>query len=454
MVKKFLIPFLLFIAAPYLSFADMIAIDVDTAVNIALSKNQDIRQYEQDVQVAQAKVQQTVASLYYPDINLGLTFTYLDQDTVNSGNPVVTGVTNVNVWADNYSASLKVNKPIFLGFTLLNSLKLQQINLELAKKKLDSKKNDIIYQAKKDFYNLFLLRENIRLTEEMNIQLSNTLKFTKANYNAGMVSKYDLIRMEVQYQNNQPKLLKLRNAYKIAVMGFLQSLGLPQDTAADFKGSIFDITNIGVPGYNVDQSTVLAKSNDITLIGMQFSMETLKVSKDMAAAGYYPSLNGFFNLGADYKKNTDAAIDADRVFKPSWNFGLALSIPIDDWIPGSKTEASLAEMDSSIEKIKIAMKQYEDTVSLQVKTLYMQIDEANSTLAGQNANVAQAKLGLKLANEKFYAGTISSLDLSDAQILYSQALANYLQAIFDYASAVLKLRRMTGVDSFEKIEQK
>jgi len=189
MLKKFIIPFLMLMAAPYLSFADSIVIDVDTAISISLSRNLDIRQYEKDVQAAQAKVQQAVASLYYPDINLGFTFNYLDPNTVDSGNINkmtlpgfgTTTLTNKNVWADNYSASLKVTKPIFLGFTLLNSLKLQEINLELTKKKLDAKKNDIIFQVKKDFYNLFLLRENIRLTEEMNLQLSNTLKFTKAN---------------------------------------------------------------------------------------------------------------------------------------------------------------------------------------------------------------------------------------------------------------------------------
>ncbi|OHD56136.1 MAG: hypothetical protein A2Y33_00875 [Spirochaetes bacterium GWF1_51_8] len=448
MLKRFLWVIPVFI--PALLFAGTQYISLDNAISIALSKNQDIRQYEQDVETAKAKYQQAVASMYYPDINAGFTFTYLDPNTVDAGNSIMNlgaiAITNNSVFADNYSATLKLAKPIFLGFTLANSLRLQELNLELVGKKYADKKNEIIYLVKKDFFNLFLLKENIKLSDEMNRQLSNTLKFTKANYNAGLVSKYDLIRMEVQYQNNQPRLLKLKNAYAIAIMGFYERLGLPHDTQAEFIGALWDITNTAIPGLSVVQSAALAKSNDINLIGMKFSVETMKISKAIASAGYYPSLNGFFNFGLDYKKNSDAA-DPERVFKTSWSLGLALTIPIDDWIPGSKTEAAMAELDASIRKMDIVIGQYENTIDLQVKTLYMQIDEAKSILGGVRATVDQAKLGLKLANEKFYAGTISSLELSDAEIAYTQALANYLQSVYDYAAAVLKLRRMTGYDS-------
>jgi len=125
---------------------------------------------------------------------------------------------------------------------------------------------------------------------------------------------------------------------------------------------------------------------------------------------------------------------------------LQLSIPIDGWVPVSKTANSIREADANIEKTKIALTQLERALELQAKRLFMQVREASQSMEGQKASMEQASLGLRLANEKYRAGTISNLELNQAEISYHQAKANFLQAVYDYVSGVFEIRRISGIN--------
>jgi outer membrane protein TolC len=85
-----------------------------------------------------------------------------------------------------------------------------------------------------------------------------------------------------------------------------------------------------------------------------------------------------------------------------------------------------------------------DNVTLQVKTLLMQLEVSKENITGQIEGLNQAKLGLSVANTRYEAGVALASEIIDSEFSYTQAQTAYLQGVFDYYSSILKLKRLIG----------
>jgi len=410
-----------------------------------------------------------MSDLFVPSASLSGSYTILDPKTVDNGNiispnyelvvtnmPVIGGgggfvpvpmyiptsiTTNQQVFQDNYSIGLTVTKPLFTGFKLWNSTKIKKMNLDIVKQKYEDKKREVITSISTSFYNVLLIRENIRLVEDLDRSLKERWNYAERSYKAGIVSEYDKIRAEVAYKNNQPNLIKVKNAFLTAKVAFFNQIGIKEIDDFELVGNILDSTNITIE-ISLTEAIQLAISNDIDLKSIDFSIESLKITKEITSANRYPTVAAFFNYKYDYKK--EKTMDSERKWLDSWNIGLQLSVPIDSWIPMTKTYSAENEIEENIKKLELTKQQLKDAITLKVKNTYLQIEQSKELINSQSESVRQAKLGLDIANRRYRAGAASSLELTDAEVSYNQAQLNYLQAIYEYFSNVLQLKKMTG----------
>lgn len=452
-MRRGLIGLLIMFVFPVAMFSEITTLDLNQAIETALNNNLEIKQLESALEVAKAGVGQAFGDLILPDISLSGSFTYLDKSTVEQQNSffgladdLPSGIDLTNAWRDNWSATLNITKPIFAGFALYNNYEIEKKGLELAEKELEDKKKDLQFSVTEDFYYLFLLKENVDLMEYYDEQLAETVDYVTDNYNAGFVSRYDKVQAEANYLNNQSTLRSISNTYEIAKMAFLSTIGFEDDEEIEIMGSLWDATNFPMPDMEREDFLELAYENDIDLVTLENSIEVMEDSRDLAESGRYPSLSAFFSYGLDYSKNYYDDIEGDpaRIWEGSWNAGLQLTIPIDDWIPISSTAKSIAEVDATIEQYELLIEQYKKLIKVSVNTYFMQLEQAKTSLQAHKASVDSAELALELANKRFKAGTVSSLDLTTSEVSYQDAWANYLEAAYDYVSALLSLNALIG----------
>lgn len=464
-MRKILFVFIsvLFFNPLYLAAGEVRSMSLSNALQLALERNLTILQLRRDVSIAEAQLNQAFADMVLPDASLSAGFTWLDPDTVNKGIvdgarvisnasfmgltfPVTETVKLTNAYYDNWSLGLTVAKPLFMGMRLGNSYRLRQWNVELSRMKLRDKELEIEAQVRTSFYNLFLLQENIRLTLDMDKSLRERLSYTRANYNAGLVSDYDIIRADVQYKNNLPKISRVSNAYRTSVTAFRNLIGDNGPEEVRFIGSLVEATNIRVPALEREKALERALSNDINLRVIDITLETLILTRSIAEAGRYPQLSAFFSWKLDYKKTN--TYDTERSWNGSWNTGLQLSVPLDDWLPVSRTANAALETGELIEKTRLSRRQLVEGITLQLDTLLLQVEESRDNIKSQSELVRQARRGYDIANERYRFGTSSSLEVTDAEVSYNQAQLTYLQSIYEYYSSVVRLSRM--LDSFRE----
>lgn len=418
--------------------------DVESAIAAALTGNQTILQLEKDLVIASNQQEQAFADYVLPTASVSGTFNLIDPDTVNKG---VTAF-STNAWMDNYALGVTLSRTLFAGFRYQNAWEAKKAAVDLAKRKLLDKRADIIANVRTSFYSLLLLRENRKIAEDLDRSLSNRADSAKVKYDAGYVSEYDYIRTGVQYQNNRPNVLRAKNAYDQSKLAFLQLLGADIHQEAEFRGALYDSTNLTVSVDDASSLYALALSNDIGIASIDAAVRAYEYALKIAEGSRYPSL--LANVGGNLNYKKDKVTDPGRSWVPSWTASLVLSVPIDVWVPISKTALSLDESALNIEKLKLSRLQAIDAIKLQVDTLIMQISVAREIVKSQEENVKQATLGYKMAQDKYNSGASSSLDLTDAEVSYNQALANRLQAIYDYFSGNIRLIRLIGEQGGKK----
>ncbi len=453
MIYKFLIPLIFLSVFAYAG--DIQTITLSNALYLAFNNNLDLKQAGKDLTIAQAQYDETFADFALPGITLGGNATLLDPLTVSNG--IVTapnsymfispstivpkGFSTIsNVFPDNYSAGVTVSKVLFTGFRLWNLMEIKKMNLDLAKRKYEDQKKETVYETSGSFYNLAVLREITKLSEDLDKQLSNQLATVIINYRNGLASEYDRISAEVQYKNNLPKILQARDAYTQAKIALCNSIGVNDYNTVEFLGDLMDYTNVVLT--NTSESNIMeaAASNSYNLLSLDYAVKTLELTKKVNEGNYYPTVSAAFSFQESYKRDFT---ETDRNWWPNWSAALQLTYALDSFIPISRTAKTSREFQETIDKTRFNRQNYLDSLRLQIKSLLLLLDQSRQNIVSQEDGLKEAKLGLKIANDQYRVGQASTLDLTDAETAYTQAMENYLQAVYTYFSSILQIKRLT-----------
>jgi len=161
----------------------------------------------------------------------------------------------------------------------------------------------------------------------------------------------------------------------------------------------------------------------------------------LAKAGNKPNLAliGGYNLES-YADTIGGVFEQDE-WKSSWNITLGLEFPIFD---GFSTRARVKQAKSGLRQIQLGMEQLTDGIGLEVRAAYLGFHESREILKAQEETVQQAEESLRIANLRHKNGMITSVELMDTELAYTQAQTNQFNALHDYAIAIAKLEKATA----------
>ena len=87
----------------------------------------------------------------------------------------------------------------------------------------------------------------------------------------------------------------------------------------------------------------------------------------------------------------------------------------------------------------------EEQAENEVLTLHDQAREAYQRAAAQRRAVGQAQRGYEIARREYRAGTVSQIEVTDAELALRQSEFNYAQSVYDYLTAQARLDSAIGV---------
>lgn len=399
------------------------AVTLDEAIDIALSNNLQILTEKKKVREADQMMQEASAG-YFPTLDLDGSYTHLSEA------PSSLAIPGVGEFAmgeqDTTAFTLSLTQPLYTSGRLGLACQQARFNYQKAKESLQRTQNEVVFQVREGFYSAVLAEENVNITGKALQQAEAHLEVVQSYYKSGRSSRFELLRAKVEVANIKPDLIKAENNLNLAKEKLASLLSVSSSTLKIEGGLKFEPLDL-----TLDEAIQKAFSVRSDLKALQAQKKVTEASLHMAKVEKMPSLS----LTGNYEYSS--AADG---WEGSWDANLVLSFPLFD----AKNKAIVEQRRSQMEQVDLSIKQLKDNIKLQVKEAFWDIQGAKESLSAQEKNIEQAKEALSIAEARYKRGTITQLELLDAQVVLTQARLGYTEALYDYNSAKAALIKAVG----------
>ena len=415
---------------------DSIHVDLNKAIEIALSETPTMRIADRNVQIKQIYRKEQIAALF-PDVSLAANYnrTLLKQTmSMDMGGQTM----NIKVGRDNtYSVGANLSLPI-ISPALWSNLKLSAMDIDLAMEAARSSKLEMVNQVKQAYYVYLLAKQSydVLLKSYANIEASNQL--VTNTYNQGLVSEFEKLRSDVALQNQRPAVNSAAKAMRLAAMRLKVLLGMNVDEPVIFDGELVDYEQ-GVLNATMPEEKDLQLAYNSALRQLDMSIQQLEQSKKIMIGSTCPmlALAGSFQysgMGDDGQKFTNY---------PYSYVALSLQVPIISWV---STSYKLKQTDLNLANMKDQRQDVERNLRIGVQSYLDDMQQAIEELAADRETMLQAQKAYDIAQKQYEVGMNTWLDLSNAELTLTSSQLTYCQAIFNYLTAKANLDATLGVE--------
>ncbi|HTH82054.1 MAG TPA: TolC family protein [Mucilaginibacter sp.] len=402
------------------------------AVEIALKNNYNIKLAQNNGAIAQNNV--TIGNAgFLPVVSGDLTQNNSIQTvhqtrsdgTVND----INGAKNSNL-----SFGPSLNWTIFNGFAMFaNYDQLKELNhlsdLSLRDTILSTTASVIL-----TYYDLINQYEQIR-AQHGAIEISRTqLRYANDKFSVGRASRLDVLNAQVNLNTDTATLLTQVQQFKASKIHMNQLL--IRDLQTDFS-----VTDTIV----VDEKLVLgdiinsAQTQNPAIISSQIGKRLAEINLKQVQATRYPTVG---LLGGYTWTNAQTPAGFTRSQNThGLNYGLTASVNIFNGFNQSRRERNAKiQIDNTV----IDIKQTRLNVEAQINNLYTSYLSGLDLVKLGQSNVQIAKRNLDISLDKYKIGTITPLEIREAQRNYLQAQSTFFAAQYQSKVAEVTLKQITN----------
>jgi outer membrane protein TolC len=252
-----------------------------------------------------------------------------------------------------------------------------------------------------------------------------------AAHDAGTSPKLDVLRAQVDYQNEQQSLISSKNNFEKDKLALARTIGLPLDQA-------FDLTD-PVPFAALDHvdggaAFVQALKSRKDLAAYAEQVKAAQAQKTSAWAYQLPVAS----FSGDYGDMGTTPAHSHGTFSATGQ----ISVPV---LQIAKTKGQEQVADAQYEQATAKLSDQIQQVNADVRDSLLDIQSAAKLVESTHSNVELANEALSEAQQRFHAGVSDNLPVSQAQSQTEQANDQYISALYQHNVAKLGLARALGV---------
>lgn len=411
-------------------------LDLETALRYAVDHNHAIRLARERLREQEGLILE-VRGAIRPNVSLHSTLSRSDE-SLRVDQSLLPGLTPTGDQS-HWSIALEARQLLYSGGGAQTAIGAQRHVREAALLELQSIIDDQILQVRTKFYEVLLRRAQIEVQEESVRLLEEQLQTARNRFEAGAVSHFDVLRAEVERANAQPPLIRVRNAFRVAIEELRLLLGYDNRAESNeqrvprFSGDLL----VEPVSYDIGSVLRTARANRPELRRLEAIEAAREAGVKIARSEHRPDLS--FIAGYQWRKNTFSDRFSDSL--DGWTVGLESNWDI--W-NGGTTTGRVIQARSRLEQARLLRSETLLAVDVEVRRALSSLQEATELVAAAGRVVEQAEESLRLANERYGAGTATQLDVLTARVSLTQARENQLQANYSHNVAVAMLRRAIG----------
>ncbi|MFM5979964.1 MAG: TolC family protein [Sphaerospermopsis kisseleviana] len=289
-----------------------------------------------------------------------------------------------------------------------------------------------------DYYSLQQADENVRISRSAVENSQASLRDALALERAGVGTRFDVLRSQVNLANAQQDLTNALSQQVIARRRLAVQLNLPQ--AANISAAD-PVQLAGLWERSLEDSIVLAYQNRPELQQQLARRNISEQRRKQALASLGPQIS----LVASY--DLLDVFNDDVNVSDGYSVGVRATLNLYDG-GAARARAAQAKTDIAIQETRFAQQRNE--IRFQVEQAYSTQLANLENVQTANAALEQAKESLRLARLRFQAGVGTQTDVINAENELTRSEGNRIRAILDYNRALTELQRFVTSRAFQK----
>lgn len=340
-------------------------------------------------------------------------------------NPLATGDNTT----DTLSAQVEVNYDIISGGRIEARIQEAEHQIRFSQLEVERIAEQIRLDATTAYYTLQERDQRVGI-EEQSVELGQqTLRDAELLQQAGLGTRFDVIRAQVDLANSEQALTRAQADQAIAKRELVRVLALGQQVEVTIADEIRPVQPWEL---SLADTIVLAYRNRAELEQDLIQRDINEQQRRVALAAVRPQVSLFasYNILDRFNDNTGPANGYALGARLQWRF-----------FDGGAARAQSEQEEIDIELAEVSFEEQRNQIRLEVERAY-----ENSTANQQNIRTATAAAqlaeeSLRLARLRFQAGVGTQTDVITAQTELTRARGNLLTAIITYNRSVAELQR-------------
>ncbi|GAB4530133.1 MAG: TolC family protein [Pleurocapsa sp.] len=433
-------------------------ITLEQAIELALQNNRNVQISRLNVQRAEEAVKQAKAALL-PTIALDSNLSYSDSAFADSiteqsidqrfeesreaarNNPldnrsddeiradVESSFTNTNSNSFTFGADLVLSYSLYNGGERGATIRRSEKQLRFNKLDLERIVEQIRLDTSSNYYNLQNSDARVNIEQAAVEDAQQTLKDAQLLEKAGLGTRFDVLRAEVELANAEQRLTTAKANQDTARRQLAQTLSVGEKV--DLK-TADAIEEAGDWNFSLEETIVQAYKNRAELEQFLLQREINDEERKIALAQVRPNvtLQARYGLNDDFEDNFDVT--------DQYSVGANLQWTLFDG-GAARAAAKQEETDKEIAEAEFANQRNEVRLEVEQSFFGLQANKKNIVTAEKAVELAEESL--RLARLRFQAGVGTQTDVIDAQTELTTARGNLLSAIIEYNQSYAQLQR-------------
>ena len=337
---------------------------------------------------------------------------------------------------NNYTFKFGFSQPLFTGFKLLSLRSSAKLNLSASEQDYSKEGNEAAFNIYSTYWNYYKADEIKKVIAQSIQQMEEHLKDTKSFFENGLISKNDMLKLEVQYSNTKLMLIEAENNLELARIGFNKAIGI--DLTSQTKVAASE-QSFNYEKYQLADMIDEAVNNRKELKSLKYRFEASKEGVSAAQSNWLPSI---YLTGNYYYSNPNPRFQpAKDEFNSNWDVGVTLSWDVWNW---GLTSSQVSQAEQTKIQLETSLDQLKENIQIEVYSNYLNLIKTEEKVKVNKEALDQSIENYRITSEKYNTQLATSTDLIDAETLKLQAETNLKTAEVDFQIAKVKLERSLG----------
>lgn len=292
--------------------------------------------------------------------------------------------------------------------------------------------NDVLYQADQYYWNKVACEEMVEVAAGFKESVAALVEVVRHRVEEEYTDRNDLLMAEVKLNDAEFRLEQARNEAEVARLSMNSFSGEASDKVIQTDSLVVPLTEVQV--YEQTLETAMAHRPELRIAANQVAIQ--QSAARIANSRYLPKLS----VGVDGSYSSPG-YDFNSDLDPNYMVYAKLSVSIFEWGKRKNTRRiGKLDVNRALEnQSKVA-----DGVRLEVETAYYTYTQAVRQVCLTESSLAKAATSEQLAMDKYKEGSISIVEVLNAQMYHQEAELNHIRSKLRAQLAKSSLERAAG----------